>query len=94
MVDCYASLSRNLLKLAIGDGVAHVKEDGMQDDAFGKISPFEIDRIRFRLNQLQTLTGTQPDRHNMFATEPKEPFKQVSVENHKRLSTLHLASSL
>ncbi len=27
----------------------------------------------------------------MFATEPKEPFKQECVEGHKKLSTLHLA---
>ncbi len=40
----YASISHNFLKLAIRNRIADVKENSIKDGAFGKMSPFEIDR--------------------------------------------------
>lgn len=44
VINDYAAFSQKLLKVTIGNGIADVKEDCMQDDIFGKMSPFEIDR--------------------------------------------------
>jgi len=43
MVDGYPTFGQNFLKITIGNGVAHVKEYGIKDDAFGEMGTFEID---------------------------------------------------
>ncbi len=44
MIDKYAAFSQSFLKVTIGNWIAHVKEDRVQDDAFGKMCSFEIGR--------------------------------------------------
>lgn len=44
MVNVHTTFSHNFLKVTIGTGIAHVKENGVKDNTTGKMSPFEIDR--------------------------------------------------
>lgn len=50
MVDCDTVFGGDLLKVAIRNGIAHINEDGVQDNSFGKLSPFEIDHYRSPFN--------------------------------------------
>jgi hypothetical protein len=57
MIDVYATFGYNFLKVTIGDGVAHVKADRVQNDTFRKMCSFEIDRHLFSPQSLTPIKG-------------------------------------
>jgi len=44
MINVHTTFSHNFLKISIGNSVAHVKEHRVQNDAFGEMDVFEIER--------------------------------------------------
>jgi hypothetical protein len=44
MVNVYASFSHDFLQITIGNRITDVKENSIEDDAFGEMCPCEIDR--------------------------------------------------
>ncbi len=42
MVNVYTRFSHNFLQIAIGTGIADIEENGIEDGAFRKVDPFEI----------------------------------------------------
>ena len=79
MVDGYAAFGQNFLKVTIGECIAHIKEDRMQDDTLGKCTPLKSTAICYLFTELHTQREAFLSRNENFATEtadvtlPKRP---------------------